>query len=52
MSNLDRYLFLFEQLQGDLDDDLRIEYEEEIDDLYYALDSDETEYIMEKELEM
>ena len=50
---LKRYVFLFTKLQdNDLDDDLRNEYEDEIDEIYFNLDDDDLEYIAEKELEM
>lgn len=51
--HLKRYVFIYKKLQDDdLDDSLRDEYEEEIDELYYKLDDDDLEYITENELEM
>lgn len=50
---LKRYVFLYQQLDASgLDDDTRDEYENEIDEIYYELDDEDLEYIVEKELEM
>lgn len=50
---LKRYIYLFKQLQkDDLDEDLRNEYEEEIEEVYYELSNEEIDYIQENELEM
>lgn len=51
--NLERYVFMFKELQQhDLEDRLRNNYEDEIDELYYNLNDDELEYIAHHELEV
>ena len=50
---LKRYIFLFQQLKTDeLDDNIRCDYEDEIDSIYYELDGDDLAYLIEKDIEM
>jgi hypothetical protein len=50
---LKRYIFLYKKLQSDkIDDDIRDDYESEIDEIYYDLDDEDIDYIVENELEI
>lgn len=51
--HLERYIFMIKELQQhDLDDQLRNNYEDEIDELYYDLDEEDLEYIVRYEIEV
>lgn len=50
---LKQYVFLFKQLQDeDLNNDMRNDYENEIDEIYFDLDDDDLVYIESNELEI